>query len=147
MKWTNRGHQFDEIGKRFHDVEEIIIYGAGEYGMKLGKLLKGIKAPFVYLDDFKKSKGTCEGVKVIYHKDLEEEMKKKKCIIILALGRENAGIVLKGLELQGLRYGENVFDIHSFMNYYIYIYAKYSLQGTTQGRYLTGGVPPVRFSM
>jgi len=25
--------------------------------------------------------------------------------------------------------------------------AKYSLQGTTQGRYLTGGVPPVRFSM
>ena len=27
------------------------------------------------------------------------------------------------------------------------IYGKYSLQGTTQGRYLTGGVPPVRFSM
>ena len=26
-------------------------------------------------------------------------------------------------------------------------YLKYSLQGTTQGRYLTGGVPPVRFSM
>ena len=26
-------------------------------------------------------------------------------------------------------------------------YTKYSLQGTTQGRYLTGGVPPVRFSM
>ena len=25
--------------------------------------------------------------------------------------------------------------------------AKYSLQGTTQGRYLTGDVPPVRFSM
>ena len=24
---------------------------------------------------------------------------------------------------------------------------KYSLQGTTQGRYPTGGVPPVRFSM
>ena len=24
---------------------------------------------------------------------------------------------------------------------------EYSLQGTTQGRYLTGGVPPVRFSM
>ena len=26
-------------------------------------------------------------------------------------------------------------------------YTKYSLQGTTQGRYLTGGVLPVRFSM
>ena len=29
----------------------------------------------------------------------------------------------------------------------LYPLAKYSLQGTTQGRYLTGGVPPVRFSM
>ena len=29
----------------------------------------------------------------------------------------------------------------------IYSVQKYSLQGTTQGRYLTGGVPPVRFSM
>lgn len=30
---------------------------------------------------------------------------------------------------------------------YVYDTVKYSLQGTTQGRYLTGGVPPVRFSM
>ena len=30
---------------------------------------------------------------------------------------------------------------------YITTSGKYSLQGTTQGRYLTGGVPPVRFSM
>ena len=29
----------------------------------------------------------------------------------------------------------------------IFAFVKYSLQGTTQGRYLTGGVPPVRFSM
>ena len=29
----------------------------------------------------------------------------------------------------------------------IYIYQKYSLQGTTQGNGLTGGLPPVRFSM
>ena len=29
----------------------------------------------------------------------------------------------------------------------VYTEKKYSLQGTTQGRYLTGGVPPVRFSM
>lgn len=31
--------------------------------------------------------------------------------------------------------------------YVVATIAKYSLQGTTQGRYLTGGVPPVRFSM
>lgn len=32
-------------------------------------------------------------------------------------------------------------------NRVIYTDLKYSLQGTTQSRYLTGGVPPVRFSM
>ena len=31
--------------------------------------------------------------------------------------------------------------------YIVYTVRKYSLQGTTQGRYLTGGVPPIRFSM
>ena len=29
----------------------------------------------------------------------------------------------------------------------VVVAGKYSLQGTTQSRYLTGGVPPVRFSM
>ena len=35
----------------------------------------------------------------------------------------------------------------SFLSEMTYSEIKYSLQGTTQGRYLTGGVPPVRFSM
>ena len=34
-----------------------------------------------------------------------------------------------------------------YQGYDVYYARKYSLQGTTQGRYLTGGVPPVRFSM
>ncbi len=40
-------------------------------------------------------------------------------------------------------------DIYSVNISEIVVYRKekYSLQGTTQGRYLTGGVPPVRFSM
>ena len=37
--------------------------------------------------------------------------------------------------------------ISFFLSALIIRTAKYSLQGTTQGRYLTGGVPPVRFSM
>ena len=38
-------------------------------------------------------------------------------------------------------------EIDSSSVYDMYDKAKYSLQGTTQSRYLTGGVPPVRFSM
>lgn len=48
-------------------------------------------------------------------------------LVLLILGPQIAGVV-------------NVPESFSSM-------PKYSLQGTTQGRYLTGGVPPVRFSM
>ena len=41
----------------------------------------------------------------------------------------------------------NINEFPQQVNQVISIAEKYSLQGTTQGRYLTGGVPPVRFSM
>ena len=44
-------------------------------------------------------------------------------------------------------YDENSYILGDGDKEYVYTYGKYSLQGTTQGRYLTGGVPPVRFSM
>lgn len=53
----------------------------------------------------------------------------------------------------GHKFSETVVDVVSEQNEPTQISgeidtnAKYSLQGTTQGRYLTGGVPPVRFSM
>lgn len=46
--------------------------------------------------------------------------------------------------------GENLIKSevkYDFVFLDIVIPGKYSLQGTTQSRYLTGGVPPVRFSM
>ena len=39
------------------------------------------------------------------------------------------------------------YDANSNIGFDFDINIKYSLQGTTQGRYLTGGVPLVRFSM
>ena len=41
---------------------------------------------------------------------------------------------------------ESVPEAEKYLNI-PYTLLKYSLQGTTQSRYLTGGVPPVRFSM
>ena len=38
-------------------------------------------------------------------------------------------------------------ELYIVVGLFVFMIAKYSLQGTTQGRYLTGGVPPVRFSM
>ena len=43
--------------------------------------------------------------------------------------------------------GINFYSITDSLGSAVYDNLKYSLQGTTQGRYLTGGVPPIRFSM
>ncbi len=48
------------------------------------------------------------------------------------------------LESYGPKFCENIIQAIARD---ILLYAKYSLQGTTQSRYLTGGVPPVRFSI
>ena len=45
---------------------------------------------------------------------------------------------------RGIQYSDNIVRI---INNVVYVSPKYSLQGTTQGNGLTGGVPPVRFSM
>ncbi|MCM1183193.1 MAG: hypothetical protein NC337_07450 [Roseburia sp.] len=39
MKWTNKGHQFDCLGKRFEQRNRIYIYGAAEYGKRFLDML------------------------------------------------------------------------------------------------------------
>lgn len=58
--------------------------------------------------------------------------------ILFLIFPQLVGVGLFGIICIGTGFGD-------YLN--IYNSIKYSLQGTTQGRYLTGGVPPVRFSM
>lgn len=61
------------------------------------------------------------------------------------------GVTLITEEVTGLSYGQlmvgAVLPFSAVWLIGMWIAAKYSLQGTTQGNGLTGGVPPVRFSM
>lgn len=122
MKWANKGHEFDEIAERFDEIEQIILYGAGEFGVQCANMLNGIGATFIFADRMKCIKGSFMGRKVIHPREI---LNNRKSIIILCMARDNAGIVLKHLELQGFRYGETIYDVHSFMNYFIYIIAAY----------------------
>ena len=55
--------------------------------------------------------------------------------------------VNRGIEFDDIFRNENGITFQMSALEVAYTGRKYSLQGTTQGRYLTGGVPPVRFSM
>ena len=68
------------------------------------------------------------------------EVRAKNCYAF-----ENAITFSMKADMRNKKFGANV---HKESNFNVLkTVGKYSLQGTTQGRHLTGGVPPVRFSM
>ena len=80
----------------------------------------------------------------------------ENCVFILAVDYEVVTLGIKQKfgddvsEEKGKSFFDKIIQLPFKMpvaQYDIKNYVKYSLQGTTQGRYLTGGVPPVRFSM
>lgn len=126
MIWKNQGHEFDKIGNKFLGLKKIYIYGAGSFGSDAAKLLNGIGANISFVDQDKAQQKKYMNIEVITPEEMKLE--NKESIVVLAMGRENSGIVLKQLELKGYRYGEDIFDFHSFMTFYIYIIALYKYQ-------------------
>lgn len=108
---------------------------------------------------------SCEEIESFYPATLEDRVKKIMMLLKKMTPSFGRSIKLSGAELvscffmqryaeNGNRLSQNALNsqcsaIYSYLSSRKYIKnsIKYSLQGTTQGRYLTGGVPPVRFSM
>ena len=59
----------------------------------------------------------------------------------------HTAVTLKQIAIPLYIFASELHPIKAVTSRDIVTLVKYSLQGTTQGRYLTGGVPPVRFSM
>jgi len=136
VRWKNKGHVFDEIGKRFEAINKIYIYGAGAGGgIDAAVLLKGIGADVVFVDRNKAAQKKYLNIDVITHEQLE--MNNNNSIIVLSMGLFNTGLILKQLELKGYVYGKNLFDIKSFLGFYIYIIALYKYKKCIM---LDGGV-------
>jgi organic radical activating enzyme len=70
MKWTNRGHELDELGARYLKVKNLYIYGAGGDGKRMLKFLRWIKLDddfcIKFIDSNPLLQGeTCEGTAII----------------------------------------------------------------------------------
>lgn len=126
MKWTNKGHQFDQIGELFEDMDGVIVYGAGMYGKEVFDMLKSVGAICAFADgDENKQKNGYLGLRVLPPQSIKEFTKGKRYIIVVAASGTNGSIILKQLLTQGYVHGKNLFDFNSFINFYIYIMAVY----------------------
>lgn len=125
MKWKNKGHEFDVIGKKYEDLKGILVYGAGEFGIELHKILKGIGADYKFVDDYLEEEGNYLGVEVITSDEMRLLVRENGYIVVLAVGRLNTSMLMKQLILEGMILGENLFEYHSFIDFYLHIIAAY----------------------
>lgn len=124
MKWTNKGHEFDEIGNYFKD-KKIIIYGAGANGQEVFEEIKFLRAVDAFVDKNRcMQKEGCKGIPVISVVDLAKM--EKNHIIVIAVTGYNGMMIHSQLMHLGYELGKNCFFYDTFVNYYLSIYALYS---------------------
>ena len=124
MKWTNKGHQYDEIGKHFVNVNRIYLYGASDRGIEALQQLSFTDIPIIFIDrsDEKQNQGF-QGHKVISPAQFYREYNDIKSIVILTM--DSYLRAKRNLLSMGLRDGIEVFDWKFFNEFYIHIYAMY----------------------
>lgn len=130
MKWRNKGHELDSIGKNFSTVEEIYIYGAGENGTLLYEDLKiaNIKITFVDSNIQKQSLGYL-GCKVISPEEFFEKIPdSKKYFTVIALGINQVSVVMKKIVLHGFKEGIDAFSYKNFTEFYLPVFLMYHSQ-------------------
>lgn len=130
MKWRKKGEELDEkaeaIVKEFVDRKQIVLFGAGQRGAELRKILESYKifGGFIDNDPVKQENGY-EGAKVY---SLEEYQNQEfKSWIAITASESNAAVIAKQLEKAACKrekdfwhYEEFVKDIFPVLSFYYF---------------------------
>ncbi len=123
MKWRNKGHEFDEIGKNFVN-KMIYIYGAGGVGNALFEKLYFCKDKVAgFIDNFKA--GTIINEKKVIDIEHFIELDCKNNIVIVAGSDFNMSLFSQSLRRAGYRDGINLFNVYDFEYFYMSLFSIY----------------------
>ena len=119
MKWNNKGHEFDDEGKRLYDIfskkQNLIIFGAGIFGKELASILKmtGRFLGFIDNDDYKQQKEFCGYEVISFAEYMQRNM---NALIVIAANQSNSLQIEGQLERAGLVENEDFFIGEDFKN-------------------------------
>lgn len=124
MKWKNKGHEFDEMGKSFIENPDLYIYGAGDYGTKVYKLLHWLGVEISFIDgNRKKQIEGFLGQKVYSPIELRDTLKGKN--IVIAAGTKIAQEMEKILLEYGYKRNVDFWDYSFFCQEILPVYMIY----------------------
>lgn len=124
MKWTNKGHEFDEIGNMLAQTEGIYIYGAGVIGRQIHAALAPLHCVKGFIDQNKALQNAqLLGSNVFAPEDFLRTPAKNDIVVIAIENRAITLLVQKRFICAGYRQGVNLFCADEFMRFYLGIYA------------------------
>ncbi len=126
MKWTMKGHQFDRFSNMISPKAKIYVYGAGENGKDLFARLKFTDSLEAYIDNDEHKQGSTFCGKRVLSLDQFFAMEKEEHIVVIAQSVHNIPLSKNQLLLRGYIEGVNLFDYHSFIQFYLPIFAVYT---------------------
>ncbi len=123
MKWTNKGHEFDEAAKDFKDKRPVYIYGAGAMGEDLFYRLSFCDCVKGFIDNNENIREYLGKPVYRIYEFLEE---KKDAIVVVAASGITVQFMENQLRVSGYRDGIDLFNYYGFIRYYLPIYAMYA---------------------
>ena len=126
MKWTNKGHQFDRFSEIFSNEMKVYIYGAGENGKDLFSRMMFADCVEAFIDNDERKVGDIFCGKKILSLHEFISKKKEKHFVVIAQSLSNIVLSKQQFLCAGYIEGKNLFDYHSFVRFYLPIFAVYS---------------------
>lgn len=126
MKWNDKGHEFDEIGKKLAQRKEIIIYGVTQSSIEIYKRLLFFKANVTFSDE--KLKGNILAKKEICSLyDAVERLRKGNSILIVSADNgDKLQLLRRKLLTDGFVENEDFFEARVFREVYLPVYGYYA---------------------
>jgi hypothetical protein len=137
MKWMNKGHEFDPLGKIYKNVSKIYFYGACLAAKPLKEQIENtirqfnngvLDVQFEFVDkNSDKQNETFLDLNVISPKTFYDIFNKDKEIVVLCMNDKNAVGVWKSLKEHGLDRRINAYNMYEFYRYLsLFMYYRYN---------------------
>ena len=131
MKWTNRGHEFDEFSASIKDEfhRNIYIFGAGQIGENTGRCIRAFGILGGFIDNNKER----QGQRLLGHTimSLDKYISENSHIaIVIGVSKKYSLEIAKQLEKENLIHGRDFFFDDEFHNKILPVIATYFLNKT-----------------
>lgn len=137
MKWTNRGHEFDELGELYKNIKKIYFYGASLSAKPLMNQIEStikhfnngiLDVQFEFVDrNIKKQKDVFLNTQVISPDIFYSNFDKKNEIVVLCMNDRGAVEVWNELKKHSIERKTNAYNIYEFYRYLsLFMYYRYN---------------------